>query len=586
MELDQFLFTKTLRFFRKIKNKIEGDSRESVRVYLESEKESLSLLAQMLTGQVIEILSAEEEGGFRDHQFYLPAFYDSAPDLDENRLFYIFRIAYLSIQKELKFFPKSTDPQDLKFLREQSLRVSSVVLECLFSRYPILKPIFERLQQYEMTRFASYKGNQENPLQILYGRWMHSLRKESVDLSSQEKSLIKNETKTEVQSPPREEWESLSVNQKEIENYTLSHSFEKIETLEEFQGNWRDLDGSDEMELHQEALQEVKMKNMIRCDVPTHSVYQMEGFSATQASELSDQMSSDFYFSYDEWDGKKKKYRKDFCKVFPRRALDTNVAFVDETLSNQRASLNQLRRRLNALFNEREQIKRLEQGEEPDLDAMVENYGLAQAQENISDRIYLSKRKRRRDLSVLVLFDLSLSTDAYVQNRRVLDLQKESILLFSEILEECGDRFQLDGFYSHTRHQCFYQTFKSFDESWSSRRAYLGAAQAQGYTRIGPALRHATTLLEKEKNNHKWILLLSDAKPNDYDAYEGTHGIEDVRQACLEAKAKQVHLFALALDARSKHFLPTLFGNGNFKILSRPELLSECMHEFLERLSF
>jgi nitric oxide reductase NorD protein len=90
--------------------------------------------------------------------------------------------------------------------------------------------------------------------------------------------------------------------------------------------------------------------------------------------------------------------------------------------------------------------------------------------------------------------------------------------------------------------------------------------------------------LERESSRKRWILLLSDGKPGDYDRYEGRYGIEDVRQSVRDAEKRGVRVFALAIQAAAKHYLPPLFGYGRFRILPRPQLLPEALTAFYSDL--
>ncbi|HNJ36250.1 MAG TPA: VWA domain-containing protein, partial [Leptospiraceae bacterium] len=201
-----------------------------------------------------------------------------------------------------------------------------------------------------------------------------------------------------------------------------------------------------------------------------------------------------------------------------------------------------------------------------------------------SEKVYLSRRKRKRDLAVLILLDISLSTDAYTGGERILDVEKRSVALLSEILAESEDDFAIDAFFSKTRNHISYLNVKRFSEGWAPARGRLGGLEATGYTRIGPAIRHATAEILSRSARKKWILLLSDGKPNDYDRYEGRYGMADVRRALKEARNADVHTFALAVEASARHYLPLMLGQGRYRILPHPSMLPEALTEFYARL--
>ena len=155
-----------------------------------------------------------------------------------------------------------------------------------------------------------------------------------------------------------------------------------------------------------------------------------------------------------------------------------------------------------------------------------------------SDRIWLDACSQARDLATLLLVDVSLSTDAWIDGRRVLDVEKEALTAGLRA-RACGDAFAIHTFSSRTRREVKVEAVKSFEERIGEPvRKRIAALRPGQYTRIGAALRHATSLLSQRPERHRLLLLLSDGKPNDLDHYEGRHGIEDTRKAVLEARGK------------------------------------------------
>jgi len=166
----------------------------------------------------------------------------------------------------------------------------------------------------------------------------------------------------------------------------------------------------------------------------------------------------------------------------------------------------------------------------------------------------------------------------------VLTVAKNAVLLFGEVLSAYDISFQVDTFSSHTRNNCAYNHVKTFEENWTKTRNRLGSIQAEGYTRIGTALRHAGALIEKETTQQKWIILPSDGKPNDYDTYEGTYGIEDVKRSLLELENKHIHAFSLAIEHQAKYYLPQMFGHNNYNILPKSADLPVAFSKFYRRI--
>uniref|UniRef100_UPI0040489F22 nitric oxide reductase activation protein NorD n=1 Tax=Flavobacterium sp. TaxID=239 RepID=UPI0040489F22 len=183
-----------------------------------------------------------------------------------------------------------------------------------------------------------------------------------------------------------------------------------------------------------------------------------------------------------------------------------------------------------------------------------------------------------------MLLDISLSSDSYAAGNKIIDVEKQVSILFGEILNEFDIDFSINCFYSKTRNYASYLTLKDFDEDWQKAKNKIGAAEPQGYTRIGAALRHSGALLEKRESKNKWVIFLSDGKPNDYDKYEGKYGIHDVKQALKELKQKQINTYALAIEAQAKYYLPLMFGQNHYQILTNPEDLLKSLVKLYEKI--
>jgi nitric oxide reductase NorD protein len=166
--------------------------------------------------------------------------------------------------------------------------------------------------------------------------------------------------------------------------------------------------------------------------------------------------------------------------------------------------------------------------------------------------------------------DVSLSTDAWVDNRRILDVEKEALLVLSHGLAACGDSHAIMTFTSRRRSWVRVETVKDFDEPLNEpvlRR--ISALKPGFYTRIGAAIRHATARLAERPNRQKLLLVLTDGKPNDIDHYEGRFGIEDTRRAVMEARRAGVCVFGVTVDRDAQSYFPTLFGRGGYAIVGQ-----------------
>lgn len=578
MEWDQALFKKLHTWWKRWTAPTEQEPREQ-EVTLESLHSALILCAQALTGEPIQIHRAEREGGCAHQVFFLPAQCHWFSSQALNRWFYFFRICFLS-QEHL--WLRAADSLE----RLERTTLERLWLKTMLRKWPGGAPQFREL--WLEARSLQGDGNNE-PMRWLLGRTIGPGELEDTKIHHAPQHPEENEEEeahpiTELKAAPCEEVQMLAVDQEAIEQRTLLHQFEKVETLDEFAGQWREMDGADELEEHAEALEELRMSQVVRSDVPTHSVLQADYLGSGTLLEVESKRQEEPSFVYPEWDSRRRRYLKEHCTVFAKQASDISLEYVGRTLEEHAGALRMLRRKLQSFRNEREKRRRQLDGELLDIPALVDDFAERRAGFPPRERVYLSSRKARKELSVLVLLDCSLSTDAYLDNQRILDVEKQAMLLFGQLLSEEGERFQVDAFSSHTRHQCQVTTLKSFRESWSTGASKVGGLRPSGYTRIGPALRHATAQMQQSPSRHRWILLLSDGKPNDYDRYEGKHGVADVRQAIREAHQRGIQVYAMAVAQEAQYYFPRMLGHSNYRILPHPRDLPDAMLYFYTRL--
>jgi len=180
-----------------------------------------------------------------------------------------------------------------------------------------------------------------------------------------------------------------------------------------------------------------------------------------------------------------------------------------------------------------------------------------------------------------------LSTDAWVSSEaRVIDVIRDSLLLFGEALMATGDRFALCGFSSVKRSNVRFHRLKDFDQRFDDRaRGRIMAIKPGYYTRLGAAIRHATTILEKQTAARRILLILSDGKPNDLDLYDGRYGIEDTRVAIVEARSHGIVPFCVTIDREGASYLPHLFGPAGFAVIRQPDELPARLPMFYAQLT-
>ncbi|MFO0675311.1 MAG: VWA domain-containing protein [Polyangiaceae bacterium] len=368
------------------------------------------------------------------------------------------------------------------------------------------------------------------------------------------------------------------------------HSFEKVHTLEEYQGGHRTTDEADELDAHANALEEITLGHTVRTgEASAACVTTDAALDADASGDGPTEERAHETVRYDEWDDRRRAYRREWCTVLEAPAADPvgpleGCRWEAAIVRARRAEITRLRALFARIDSERRWRGKQLDGPDIDVDAIVDRYAALRSGHTPPAALYADRRRAAPSLSVTFLLDASSSTDAWVANRRVLDVAKEAVVVVGSALENIELGLHLAAFFSATRHACHFSTLKDFDAPWSSIGGRLQALAPEGYTRIGPAIRHATTKLAARPSKRRVLLLISDGKPTDYDAYEGHHGVADVRQALREAHAAGVESFALAVESRSRPHLAQMFGPGRYGVLTRPEALAGALGTLLARL--
>jgi nitric oxide reductase NorD protein len=286
-----------------------------------------------------------------------------------------------------------------------------------------------------------------------------------------------------------------------------------------------------------------------------------------------------------EWDWKRQRLQPDHCRIVPLLARDAQPCALPGHL---RRTAKRLRQLFQALAPARVWHRGQPDGPEIDLDAYLRFATDRAAGAGIAaDGLYRAPRRGDRDLACLLLADLSLSTDTWVDDHhRVIDVIRDSLFLFGESLAATGDRFGIYGFSSRRRDPVRVHVLKGFDERYGSAvRGRIQAIRPGYYTRMGAAVRYGTTLLEVQPAGRRLLLLLSDGKPNDLDKYEGRYGIEDTRQAVLAARRRGLQPYCVTVDERGNDYLPHLFGSDGYTVIRRPSELPRRLPALYARLT-
>jgi nitric oxide reductase NorD protein len=286
-------------------------------------------------------------------------------------------------------------------------------------------------------------------------------------------------------------------------------------------------------------------------------------------------------FLYNEWDHRRQHYRKNWCVL---RELDVHpgqAAYVADTLRRYAGVAANLRRTFEALRGEDRVLKRQLNGDNVDLDALVEALADARAGREMSERVFTRQHKLERNIAVMFMVDMSGSTKGWIN-----DAEREALVLLCEALEVLGDRYAIYGFSGMTRKRCELYRVKRFDEPYSELvMARIAGIRPQDYTRMGVTIRHLSRLLGEVEARTKLLVTLSDGKPDDYDGYRGEYGIEDTRQALIEAKRDGIHAFCITIDTEARDYLPHMYGAVNWALVDDVRRLPLKVSDIYRRLT-
>jgi len=372
----------------------------------------------------------------------------------------------------------------------------------------------------------------------------------------------------------------------------VMHSFEKMETVDDYQGGYRNTDGTDELDEHSDALDDLDLKHVTRGGESAQSILDSDISDFVETPSVEEIQVSSENILLPEWNWRKEQLIPSYCKLLVNDFASATpvqspnpLLWYEEVLKKQDPSTLQWKERLASLVNQRVWKDRQLDGTDISIDAYVRYLSDVKRSNHGDPRLYVRTTRAAREFSTFVLVDQSLSTDSWVMNRRVLDVELESIALMSYLLRELNEPVAVAGTYSYTRHECTMNIYKQFDSNWDSFLNQASQITPTGYTRLGPSIRHATHLLAERGGRQKLLILLTDGKPTDYDRYEGRYGIEDIHHAHLEAKQKGVQIRALAIEDAAKDYFPHMFGKNEYQIIQDPAKLPEALFKiFLDSI--
>ncbi len=284
---------------------------------------------------------------------------------------------------------------------------------------------------------------------------------------------------------------------------------------------------------------------------------------------------------YDEWDFRRLGYKKHWCSLYERDIYPGHEPFVDMTLKRYGAYVRLLRNKFELLKREPKILRRQKDGDDIDIDATIEAFSDMRAGLSPEEDLFIRLDRQERNIAVLFLLDMSGSTKGWVN-----EAEKESLVLMCEALDALGDHYSIYGFSGMTRTKCDYYRIKGFDEAYSETiKKRIAGIAPKDYTRMGPAIRHSIGLLKSVEARTRLFIILSDGKPEDWDAYKGEYAIEDTRKALIEAKERGIHPFCITIDKEARSYLPHMYGEANYILIDDVKKLPGRITEIYRRIT-
>ncbi len=279
----------------------------------------------------------------------------------------------------------------------------------------------------------------------------------------------------------------------------------------------------------------------------------------------------------DEWDYQKNDYLINYARIMPQVTLNVVPIELPQRL---RKTVKKIQGELDMLKLDRIKNDRLPYGDELNMDSWIE-YLSHQNKSMHHQNFYVTYEKKTRDMATLLLADISLSTEGGItQEMRIIDVIKDSLMVFSEALEKLEDKFAIYTFSSLQNKKVYFNIIKNFKDKYDTLiRGRIDSIKPQYYTRMGAAIREATKILDKQQSTNKLLLIISDGKPNDEDRYDGRYGIEDTKKALQEIKKKGITPFCITIDLDAKEYLSYLFGRNGYAIVRDGEKLPKVLTE-------
>ena len=282
---------------------------------------------------------------------------------------------------------------------------------------------------------------------------------------------------------------------------------------------------------------------------------------------------------YHEWDYQIQLERPSWVTVLERRPKLGELEKIEQIIADHKPVISRLKFLIESMIPQgMQRIRRVEDGDEIDINAAVRAMIDIRMGQQPDTRIMMRHKRNQRDLAVMVLLDMSESSNDKVRGQEysVMDLTRAATVLLSDALDRIGDPYALHGFCSDGRHDVHYYRFKDFDQPYNDTvKARLAAMHGAYSTRMGAALRHAASHLRQQPKNKKIIFVITDGEPADNDVRDPQYLRFDTKRAVEELQRDGIATYALSLDPHADQYVSRIFGAKKFTVLDQVERLPE-----------
>ncbi len=489
-----------------------------------------------------------------DKSIYLPASFAYFPDKKDNEMLYYWLIAMLT----------KVDINSTNLINENNR-----VINYLINRYDGFKVFYEKSILYLYEQFHQLKNEDyPNPL------WIYP------SLSSGNKSLVNDSDEDIKSNKDKDKTDNLEMKKKanQIDDKKETNGFlvflpeSLMSIFEQVNVDRMEDDSFDEDALyHAEDLDEITIGKK---QANLNSRIKMDLDLVVDETEIYPLGKGHLI---DEWDYRKDTYLINYVRIKPQVTLNVIPLELPKRLKK---TVKKIQSELDLLELDRIKNDKLAFGDELNIDTWIDYKG-DQNKSTHHQKFYTTFEKKTRDISTLILADVSLSTEGGItQDVRIIDVIKDGLMVFSEAMEKLNDKFAIYSFSSLQNKKVFFNIIKNFKDKYDSLiRGRIDAMQPYYYTRLGAAIRESAKILDKQQSSTKLLLIISDGKPNDEDRYDGRYGIEDTKKAIEDVRKKGITPFCITVDLDAKEYLSYLFGRNGFAVVRDGQKLPKVIPE-------